>query len=290
MLRKLISIFLLPVFLYAGAQKVKTVSGEYTFYAPETLSIDEAKRTALQRARIEALAEEFGTVINQSNTSVITNSNGNSDIKFASLSGSDVKGEWIQDVDEPEYTINFDNHMLIVTCKVKFKAREIVVSPIQYEALPLRNGREKKFSALDFRDGDDMYLYFNSPVNGYLAVFLLDESTQTVYSILPYRRSTEAVFPIVKDRDYILFSISDAQPELRHEVDEYTLTCGDEKEFNTLYVLFSPKQFYKGKGYSSTEANLPDNIQFTQFRSWMGKLLAGHPEIQLSQIPLTVSQ
>lgn len=286
---RIASVVLAFVALAASAQKVKTVSGEYTLYAPETMSIDEAKRTALQRARVEALADEFGMVVNQSNTSVVTNTNGQSDTRFSSIGGSDVKGEWIQDLQEPDYEINFADHLLIVKCKVKGKAREIVTAKIQYEALPLRNGTERKFSAHDFRNGDDMFLYFNSPANGYLAVFLLDESDQTVYSILPYRRSTDPAFPVVKDRDYVLFSLDKADADKRSEVDEYTLTCAGDREFNTLYILFSPKEFYKSKGYSSTQDNLPDNIPFTEFRSWMGKLLAGHPEIQLSQISLTVS-
>ena len=50
-------LFTIPVF----SQKMKTVEGEYTYHAPENVSLEEARRTALDRAKIQALADEFGT-------------------------------------------------------------------------------------------------------------------------------------------------------------------------------------------------------------------------------------
>jgi hypothetical protein len=46
--------------LSAFAQKVKTVEGEYTYYAPENVTVEQAKITADDRAKIQALADEFG--------------------------------------------------------------------------------------------------------------------------------------------------------------------------------------------------------------------------------------
>ena len=173
---------------------------------------------------------------------------------------------------------------------MKGRAREIQTARIQYEFLTLKNGADKRFASENFKDGDDLYLYFLSPVDGYLSVFLLDEASQTVYSILPYRRSTESSFSIEKNKEYILFSIDNAEPSKRNEVDEYQMSCEDEKEYNTIYVLFSPDKIYKGTGYSSENIEIPENISFVEFRSRLGKLLANNPTIQFSQASIVVSK
>ena len=51
------------------AQKVKTVAGEYTYAAPQNVTLREAKDYALQRAKIKALADEFGTTVSMTNSS-----------------------------------------------------------------------------------------------------------------------------------------------------------------------------------------------------------------------------
>ena len=82
----------------AFAQKVKTVEGEYTYYAPENVTMEQAKRTALDRAMIQAIADEFGTIVTQQNATRVENQNGRSDIDFLSIGGSEVKGEWLETV------------------------------------------------------------------------------------------------------------------------------------------------------------------------------------------------
>ena len=67
----------LPIF----SQKMKTVEGEYTYYAPENVTIEQAKLTAIERAKIQALADEFGNIISQSSTTSMTNLNGESSVK-----------------------------------------------------------------------------------------------------------------------------------------------------------------------------------------------------------------
>ena len=137
-------IFIFFIFILsttAFAQKVKNVCGEYTFYAPENVSLSEAKRIALERAKLQALADEFGTVISQVNTSVVKDDNGKADSHFFSLSGTEVKGEWIEDKGEPKYTYDTDkeNGTLVVTCSICGKAREIISAQIEFMAKVLRN-------------------------------------------------------------------------------------------------------------------------------------------------------
>ena len=72
---KTILLILFALFMAAGshAQRTKSISGEYTFVSDGDISLSEAKRIAAERARIEALASEFGTTINQTNTTQTQN-------------------------------------------------------------------------------------------------------------------------------------------------------------------------------------------------------------------------
>lgn len=272
------------------AQKIKTVSAEYTFYAPETMSLEEAKRTALERAKIQAIADEFGTIVSQSTSIVISTKNGESDSQFFAIGGSDVKGEWIETIGEPIYIRNFYDQGLIITCKVKGKAREIVSAGIDYVAKPLRNGTSTKFEAKDFRDGDDLYLYFETPVDGFLAVYLLDETSQTVYNILPYKEQTIPAIEVKANQEYVFFSREKAEKDLRRLVDEYTLSCENDKEFNTLYILFSPNDIGKRNGFDSSIEDKPDNIALKNFKQWLSKSLSKDRSLQFQEINLSITK
>lgn len=201
-------IILISSFLMGYSQRIAKVSATYTYYASETISIEEAKRIALDRAKIQAIADEFGTIVSQSTSIVITNKNGESDSQFFALGGSDVKGEWIETIGNPEYQLKFENHFLVVTCSVKGKAREINQNQIDIIAKPLRNGTTLKYESTDFRNGDDLFLYFNSPIDGFLSVYLLDEMAQIVYGILPYKSEPAPSMPIQSEQGICIFFCS----------------------------------------------------------------------------------
>lgn len=289
-LRILILLSSLLLWMPSYSQNVKKVSATYTYYAPETVSIEEAKRTALERAKIQAIADEFGTVVSQSTSTIVSNKNGESDTKFFSIGGSDVKGEWIETIGEPVYDIKFENHFLVVSCAVKGKAREIEFAQIEFIAKPLRNGTSLKYESTEFKDGDDLYLYFRSSIDGFLAVYLLEESTQTVYSILPYKSESISATRITREMDYIFFSVKDTERENRGKVDEYTLGCGEEKEFHTLYVLFSTSKMGRKTGFNSKFEDKPDNIPYVDFKKWLSKALSKDRQLQVSEIVLSISK
>ena len=272
------------------AQKVKTVSAEYSFYAPETMSVEEAKRTALDRAKIQAIADEFGTIVSQSISTVISTKNGESDSQFFTVGGSDVKGEWIETIGEPKYNIDYKNNQLVVQCTIKGKAREIISAGIEYTAKTLRNGTSLKFESKDFRDGDDLYLYFETPVNGFVAVFLLDETSQTVYNILPYKGQSCSGIKVEANQEYIFFSRENAKKDERRLVDEYTLTCENDKEFNSLYVLFSTNDMSKRTGFYSSTEDKPENISFKDFKQWLSKALSKDRNLQFQEINISLSK
>lgn len=265
-------IFILLIFLssVALAQGTKKVCGSYIYYAPENVSVEEAKRTALERAKITALADAFGVLVSQNNTTLLSNNNGETDTRFFSLGGSEVKGEWIETLDEPEYHISYEQNTLIVKVSVCGKAREIVHADIDFTAKLLRNGTELKYESTEYRNGDDLYLYFQSPIDGYLTVYLLEELSQTVYCLLPYQASGDGAVSIKHDTPYVFFSVDKAlnNPSL---VDEYVMTCSNEKEYNTVYIIFSPNRFVKANSKDSDVEILPRQLSLDVFQKWLSK-------------------
>lgn len=280
----------LPVF----SQKIKTVEGEYLYHAPENVTIEQAKRTAVERAKIQALADEFGTIVSQSSTTSIANINGESSTNVLVLSGSDVKGEWIEDLGEPKVQVNYEGDMLVVTAKVKGKAREILSAGVDFTSKILRNGKEDKFESDDFKNGDDLYLAFQTPAKGYLAVYLVDAENMA-YCLLPYRNQTDGIYPVNANQRYLFFCPEEAPEGERALVDEYALTCERQMEYNYIYVIFSRNQFTKANDAASNKqidgyAGAPRELSYEDFQKWLGKCMKHDAEMNMKKIPITIKK
>ncbi|MCH5307543.1 MAG: DUF4384 domain-containing protein [Prevotella sp.] len=266
MTRTLLISVLLAIAVASYAQKVQKVTATYTYYAPEHVTLEEAKRTALDRAKIQAIANAFGTLVTQSNSTVLSNQNGKTDSRFFSLGGSEIKGEWIETTKEPVYNFSYEGNMLAVSVEVSGRIREIVDAGIDFTAKILRNGTEERFESSEFRSGDDMYLYFKSPVDGYLTVYLLDEATQEVYCLLPYIRDSHGSVFVKSDKEYVFFKKSD---KLDYTTDEYTMIASQPVEFNTLYVIFSQKEITKASDKSDESQGGIRVLGYEKFNKWL---------------------
>lgn len=222
------------------AQKTKKVHGEYIYHAPENVSIEQARQTALSRAQIQALGDEFGTVVAQHNATLMNNTNGSTHTDFTSLSSSDVKGEWLETIGEPKYEISYEQGMLVVKCSVTGKARAIVAKQNNYVAKILCNGIEDRNEGENFKSGDDLYLAYQSATKGYLAVYLIDDN-KNAYCLLPYQSSKDGKVEVDANTRYVFFNQKTAQPLFNSsDVDEYTMTCDKASETNYIYIISSP--------------------------------------------------
>lgn len=271
--------FCIGVQAVAVAQKTERVTATYTYYAPEHVSIEEARRVALQRAQLQAIADAFGTIVTQSNATRVRNENGKSDVSLLSLGASEVRGEWLRTDGEPEYDIAYEDGMLAVTVRVKGVIREIVNAAVDFQAKVLRNGTEDRFEGEEFRNGDDLYLSFRSPVDGFLTVYLLD-AEGTAYCLLPYRNDTGGRVAIEGNRHYVFFSIDDVPVEERSIVDEYTMTCSRDGELNQIYVIFSPQLFTKAVDYAGEGLQLRE-LPYEEFQEWLFKCRKQDPEMRV---------
>ena len=274
--------------LTAFAQRTKTVEAEYTYYAPENVTLEEARRTALTRAKLQAIADEFGTIVQQSNTTRIENRNGQSQVDMLSIGDSEVKGEWIETIGEPEYKISYEQGMLVVTCSVKGKAREIVTAQLDLQVHVLRNGTEDKFESDTYKSGDDLYLSFLSPVKGFLSVYLVDDDAQA-FCLLPYRAQQNGIYSVEANRRYVFFHEKSAPVEERSIVDEYTMTCQRSTEHNQIYVIFSPNQFAKASDLSINEG-LPRQLGYKDFQQWLVKQRKHDTQMNVRMVPIDISK
>ena len=281
MKRSIAFLFAFCVVVVVSAQKPVKVCGEYTYYAPENVTLAQAKQLALQRARVAGLIQEFNETVYQSNTTVITNHNGESINEFYSFGGSDARGEWIEDTEQPEYDIFYDQGMLVVKASVCGKAREIVSAGIAIEARVLRNGLEPKFESEHFNSGDDMYLYFRAPVDGYVNVYLLDRGTQTVYCLLPYRNSAQGAVQVKRDQEYVFFH-QDRKLKDWQYIDEYRLSTEAAVEWNEVYVVFSPNTFAKAITNNSDDL-APRALFFKDFSAWLTRCQTKDAEMMVSK-------
>lgn len=266
------------------AAKLKTVEATYVYHAPSNQSPDEAMRIALERAQLQAIADEFGTVVSQENTTRVHN--GSTD--FLALTTSDVKGEWVETIGKPDCRIEFTDGMMVVTVKVKGKAREVKAAPVSFVAETLRDRPDRADATTDFKSGNGMYLYFRSPTDGYLAVYLLSGDGEA-FRLLPYQRSEDVVKHVEANRDYLFFSIGQAPSAEKELVDEYVLTASQPVEQNVLYVLFSKQPFYKAVDQSCGFA-LPSSLPESDFLTWLGKNRAHDAEMQVKKIVLTITK
>ncbi len=227
----IISFLLIPVLVFA--QKTKTVEVEYTYNAPENISIEQAKKTALERAQTKAIADEFGTIVTQSTATVIKSISEESTTDLYSYGGSDVKGEWIQTIGEPIFDIKYIGGFLVINVKVKGKIREIESAKVDFICKVINRGKD--VSAIDakvakdekenlnFSDNDVLKLYFKSPTNGFFTVFLHSYSDEKVFNLTD-------IVKVKKNKDVVLFNSSD---------EVFQVTCEEQIENADIYFIFS---------------------------------------------------
>lgn len=277
-------IILYQLFLSAN----KKAEGEYTYIVPENVDLEKAKHIALERLKTQLIADEFGTVVSQNNATTVKNSNGKSDIDFVSVGGSEVRGEWIETIGEPDFKPSFDNGQMIIKVHIKGKIREIVSADINFKALVLRNGTEDKYEDDTFKSGDDLFLSFTSPVSGYIVIYLVDNDG-TAFCLLPYQNQEQGNVKINANERYVFFSEKLSPQNLKAYVDEYTMTCSHSQELNQIYVVFSPNTFVKAID-GKREDTLPRELSNEDFQKWLAKNRSKDKDMTYKKVSITIKK
>ena len=294
-LRILITLFSWALSVNAQEKgKVKTVEADYLYEIPSNVSYAQACQIALVKAQNTAIEEAFGSVNNGKNIVIITNEDGESKTMLHSEVTNEVRGIWLGDITEPKYERVLDGNRDLLKVTVKGKIRELVAAGIDFEAKPLRNYPEIKSESNTYKHGEDFFLYFKSPVDGYLTVFMHTILDDEVFYLLPYQSSGKGSFSVTHDKDYYLFSEAKASPE-NGPVDEIMITCteGHPEEYNDLYIIFSPNNYAKpnkkvDQRQLADDLILPSSLSFKDFNSWLIKYQQKDEQMQVKRIPIKI--
>lgn len=268
-----------------AASDIKKVSGNYTYYGDKNDSPAMAKRKALEGARLDAISQEFGTIVTQDVLQADRVGSNGEDTKFFSLSSTEVKGEWIADNGDPVYVVSLGNDdCLIVNCRINGTAKAITNESVEFEAIALRNGSSKGNATTEYHSGDDLFVYFTSPVDGYVSIFLMGENGD-VNRMLPYQQASSNDVKIKKNYEYTFFDPQKTDASFG-DVDEFAIGTNGEIEFNKLYVLFSPAPFSMPVMHAANDKNPLPYLTEEEFNKWLSKSRRNDAKMGVKQINL----
>lgn len=279
--------------------EVARVSAKIEVLMEGNYSKSEIEQKAIQAARIKAIGDIFGYAIVQGiSTQTVTTSGDEvmTTSRIQEMSNTVVKGEWVADEEgfpTTRYTLRDkgDNQEIWLICEVKGLAREIAEAKIDLETFAYNCPDPENCKDGMFKHHDSMYLYFRTPLKGYLSVYMLEDGL--VYRLLPYAQMGEeyaSTVPVEADKEYFLFDPSYRKYfEGFSMVDEYGLETYEDGETlaNFVYVVFSTEPYKKPilseqGGIKYLEAN--------DFQLWLNKNRALTPEFHVKQFNITIRQ
>ena len=262
------------------AQRIVSVSGEYDYYAPATVSLEQAKQDALLQTRLHVLEAKFGTNINATTDIRLENNSAEperSRTEVHTLAMHEVKGEWLEDTREPEQEVFTDPSMrntLIIHTRVWGKAREIVAAKANVDVQLLKDTIIGA-NADVFGHEQNFYISFQSPVAGYLTIYLLDPDNDEAFCLLPAPTDAGGSVQVNSNQRYVFFSDDYAKKHYSKQEQslgtEYILTTEKSVSYNQIYVIFSPVMFFKANDFqrSNDKYSLPRQTSVAQFRKWL---------------------
>lgn len=311
-----ILILVFQIYLLHGQQpQVVTVEGVAQIEFPAFKSRNEVEREALDKALVNALEKAFGTAVIQGNSTYMKNLQTNKRVEtstvFNMIASTYVKGEVLEILDQDFKEIQ--GEMVIegikkevkeLRCTVKIRARELTENSVSCDAFPL-NCPDKRCRQTDFRNEEQLYLFFTAPRDGYLSVFLDDG--KVAQCLLPYMRlpvSYQNGVPVTAFREYLLFSTEENLTyfESKAFTDSYLLYTDQLHEQNRIFVIFShtpieapalktglnPEiltDFEKDKGYQ-----VPRALESEKFQDWLIKSRLRKTDLGVKIIDITISK
>jgi|GEM_PF-383319 len=287
----LITIGIIPIALNAQSLKTVSVEGEAQTRIENNETREQAKERAEELAKLDAIQKEFGSYVEQ-NTDIHVE---DGKVNYNILAGTKMKADWIRTThikfSYPDQPADKTKEKIIwVKCTIEGEAREIA-SRANIETFALRCP-QKECKASDFDNKQSLYLYFKSPVDGYLSVFL-DEGEIT-RRLLPYdQMDNQSAVKVKGDTEYIFFE----KPKGTYEsvnADELELYTTKPYEYNTLYVVFSEQPFVKPilENSLTTDNNyiIPKNLPSTDFQEWMSNCRAASAAFQDKKLMIRINK
>lgn len=277
---KIVYLLLLALFVQgASAQQSKrkleekVIKGwEYHSTFGADVSPAMAKSRVLQLAKLDAIGQNLGTVVTQNSMTVLKDQK----LDFSSFGECDVRGEWIETIGEPEWTVTSDGRNYNYKVRISGRIREWNSSAVDIDARLLCNGSDTLRNKLRFNTyvhKDSLMVYFRTPAEGYVAIFGVDEGDSKVVSrLLPYYGQRDLAYHVDADRDYYFFSREKAPAaDRRYKRLRLQMLCDSEsEELWQLYIVFSTQPFQRPNDVTVDNEH-PNQLDFQTFHKWLAK-------------------
>jgi len=264
-------IFVFVLTLSLAAQQTKRSSGTYQVRVEDNMTKEEARRKAEEQAKINAIENAFGQYVGQETN--ITVQDGRS--SFNIIGTTKVKGEWVRELSKTfeeesrsEKTTFGTIQTQWITCKIRGVVKEATPKAnIEYRTLNYPNPSSRTTT---YASGEDFYLWFRSPVDGYLSVYLQDEDT--VYRLLPYDdMASLSSLEVEADKEYLFFSKN--HNYFQNKIAPLELYTPKRIDMNTVHILFSEKYYPKPVLNNSVKqpdkSIVPKSLTRNQFDKWL---------------------
>jgi len=286
---------LLSINLTLNAQKIVTSSGEAQVRVESNMTEDETRNKARELAKINAIENAFGTYTEQQMDMTIKDGM----TSFNIIGTTKVKGDWIETTNS-KFTEDFKKaktnlgiiNTKYITCTIKGKVRKSTPkATLEYEIL---NGPSLLSRTHSFYHEEQLYVYFKSPVKGFLSIFLQDD--EAVYRLLPYINMSDnyqSGVPIKSDTDYLFFSPDDNSFPGNSVDEPRLLTLKTDIEYNFVYIIFSEDEYVKPTlDNSSIVENriIPKQLSINKFQKWLANNRASSEKFQDVRIKVSIEQ
>lgn len=275
MCRHLVTLGLALIVSVQGfAQKTKAVQGTFEYAYSLDMSPAVAIEDSKDKTRTSLIEEAFGCYYIGTNIITIQSTKGVASHELASVQEKRLLGIWLKDLAEPEVmmTIDTDQNKMNVSISLKCLIQEIKSEANALQVTLHRSGEfwDVVSDGSDFRSNDTLSLCVNSPGDGYISVYLIDEDDMAE-CLLPYSHGPKSAVPISGGQDHQLFKRKDPRDR---DVDVYKLVNSSGQPVRmTLDILFSPRPFEKAP-VSEKREDCPDMLSKAEYYNWRAKFLS----------------
>jgi hypothetical protein len=278
------------------AQKSVATKGSSQVRMESNMTKEQARDKAEDLAMINAIENAFGTFVEQN--ADITVENGT--VSYNIIGSTKVKGEWLrtdkksfkEDIQDQLDNDQQKEKIIWISCHIEGEVRE-TRSRANLDIKLLRCPMVE-CETTSFLDTQSFYLYFKSPVDGYLSIFM-DENNEATRRLFPYlNQGNASAVKIDGDRTYFLFTNSSDLNKYTTRADEIELYAYNSVEYNFVYVIFSPIPYCKPiLSDASLIANgyvLPKAISTQKFQEWLADCRVAMPDFQAKRIKISISK
>ena len=270
----------------ALSQNTVKVKGSYNYKIGENeyFSIAEAKKKAVEKAKIEALKATFGEFFRTDVVDVRTETNDKSTGLFYESTMASVKGIWVKDSKNPVIHLSVNDNGLVVKAEVEGLAAEKKAPVnIKWTLMGETSGTIDRTNQM-LRPNEDFFIQFKSPVDGYIAVYLKDMNTNEISCLLPYRNSINGQFHIFGSKLYQLF---DERYDPMAENYHFTQSKKGTTEFYKVILVFSQKPFTKCVDLKG-DFKHANSLTEEDLNSWINNLIVADNDAVVDELVIVV--